>query len=494
MNYPILSRLLGLILGAIAGAQLFCAVVAGWYWWSGDSREVAAVRGLGGGAALAGLLALGCAWYGRSAQPRLLRKEAFAIIGLGWVAACVLGAVPFWLTLPHVSFADGIFESTSGITTTGASVFGDLSVFPRSLLAWRAMTHWVGGLGIVVFFVAILSSLGAGSKILFSHEASTGSGELDVSRVQLGVQRLLLLYLILSAACLIAYRAAGLGWYDAFCHMGATVSTGGFSNQSAGLGAFGSPAVEWVAIVFMVLGGTSFPFLLRLVRRERGLLRRNSEVVAYLAILAAASLMVIWTLWLGPDYPGDTAHLIRDSIFHVVSVMTTTGFATADFNVWTPGGQVVLVIVMMVGGCSGSTSGGLKVGRLVVAIKYYARQVELSIRPHLLRPLTLNGRILGEDAALQASVYLMMMALTTVVGVLMVAMAEPTLSFTGTITAVVASLFNIGPGLAEVGPTSNFGHLHSSTKMFLSVLMIMGRVELLAILVLLAPSLWRRFS
>lgn len=494
MNLALLGRLLSVILAAVAGAQVFCALVGIWFWWEGDAREVRAVAGLGGAAALAAMLALAGAWIGREAEPRLLRKEAFALIGISWIAASVLGAIPFWVALPWASLADGLFESASGFTTTGGSVFGDLSLFPNSLLAWRSMMQWIGGLGVVVFFVAILSSLGAGSKVLFSNEASTGASELDVSRVQSGVRRILLLYLLLSAGCLIGYRVAGLGWFDAWCHMATTVCTGGFSNQSAGIGAFESAAVEWVAIVFMILGGTSFPFVFRLVRRERGILGRSDEVLAYWAILAVATLLVLWTLWLGPVYEGGWSRMIRDSAFQVVSIMTTTGYSTADYNLWLPEGQVILILLMLVGGCSGSTSGGLKVGRVLVGFKVFARQIELAIRPNLVRPIKLNGRVLPEDAAVQSSIFLMMMGIVMAVGVILVAMAEATLSFTGTVSAVFACLFNIGPGLAEVGPAANFGHLHSASKVFLSLLMIMGRVELLAILVLLAPSLWRKFS
>lgn len=430
---------------------------------------------------------------GYRANKKIFRKEALAVVGIGWILASLVGALPYYFILEEATFADSVFESASGITTTGSSVFTHYEAMPRSLLFWRCMSQWIGGLGVVVFFVGLLSSLGAGAKILYSNEASAHSTDLESGRIQKGVIQIMLFYLFLSLACTVSFLICGMGWFDAICHMFTTVSTGGFSTYTGSIASFQSPAVEWVTIVFMALGATSFIYCLRIITHKSINSCRNTEVAVYYAAIVVCSLLLALLLW-GQMNLYDFPEALRTSTFTVVSIITTTGFTTADYQEWLPFAHTILLGLMVTGGCSGSTSGGTKLIRVVIAIKVSLTQVEKAYRSHVVRPLMINGRVLDADDQNTVMRFLVLLMVCIFAALPIVSLSEVGLSLEGAISAVFATLFNIGPGFAEVGPSENFGFLNSFTKLFLSLLMVMGRLELLAILVLFSPSLWKRFS
>lgn len=491
MNYKLIFRLLSFIMGALAIGFLLCLAVA--FIYREDVTEPGAILAFSISAAVATIGGLIFYAMGRGGDTRFFRKEALCVIGVGWVLSCLIGAVPFAFLLPDYSIADAIFESTSGITTTGASVLSDLETLPRSLIFWRSLTQWVGGLGVVVFFVAILSFLGAGGKILFTHESSGRSADIEQGRVRKGVLQLFGLYLVLSAACLLAFAACGMSWYDAVCHMFTTVATGGFSTRSASIAAFDSPLIEWVTIVFMVAGATNFFFFLLIIRGNWAQAKRMTEVFAYFGILLVSTVAVFFFL----EADGVTSglhHSLRAATFQVTSIMTSTGFGTEDFDKWPLFTKMALLALMVVGGCSASTAGGMKVIRLVVALRVAVQGVEKSFRTHVVRPVLVNGKPLDEQTQNSIVVYIMLLGLILLVSFPVVGFFETGHSLEGAVSAVISSFFNIGPAFAEVGPMENFSSFSSPTKLYLSLLMIMGRLELFAILVLLAPSLWKKFS
>lgn len=491
MNYPIIAKLLSVIMSTVALAFLVSFLVGELFY--GELDKMAREEWLISiGFAL--VLAILLAFLGRNAQPKMFRKEALATIGLGWILASVVGAIPYYLIMPDSSFADGIFESASGLTTTGASVFGDLNVFPRGLLFWRCLSQWIGGLGVVVFFVAILSFLGAGAKILYSNESSAASTDIESGRIQQGVIHIAYLYLGLSAACALTYKVLGMGWYDAICHMFATLSTGGFGVYNSSMGAFPSPWIQWAAVVFMALGGTSFFFLLRAAQGRLRSLTENTEVIAYYVIILISTFLLTAMLMTELGQADSFEPSLRAAAFQTVSIMTTTGFSTVDFQQWLPVGHIILLLLMVIGGCSGSTGGGAKVVRIVVAFKVCRLQIEKAYRTRVVRPLHMNGKVLDKDDQDSIITWLLMLFLVLSAGIMIVAMLEHRLGFTAQVTSVFACLFNIGPGLAEVGPTQNYAFLREPTKLVLSLLMILGRLELYAVLVLFSPALWRRFS
>lgn len=489
MNYGIIFRLLGAILLALALAFVVCFGVG--FAPSDHAGEVEARRQMLVCAILAVVLALVFFFLGRRASTRMFRKEALAVIGLGWLMASVVGALPYLLIDDRMNFAESFFEAASGLTTTGASTYATVEDLPRTLLFWRALSQWIGGMGVIVFFVAILGALGAGAKILYSNEASGSTADFEEPRVQSAVINLWLVYLALSALCAAAFILAGMSPYEALCQMFATVSTGGFSTRNTSFVAFASPTLEWIAIVFMVLGGTSFVLLARIAYGRFDALRKNTELYAYLLLLGGCTLAITPFLAEGGSW-GAWSEAFRTSLFQVTAVTTTTGFASVDFNLWPAFPKLVLLMLMVVGGCSGSTAGGVKIARIVVAGRVVLRSIEAEYRPRIVRHIRMNGRIMDEAAVQEVLIFLVATGIICLLAVPLVAVAEPTLALQAALSAVFASLFNIGPGFGEIGPMSSYAPLHDYTKVVLGLVMIMGRLELYAILALFAPALWRR--
>lgn len=491
MNYPLVSKLLGVVMLILAIAFGVCLVVA----LSLDLPEhieitrnafVAAT----GSSIFAAVLFF---WVGRQHTKKFFRKEALCTIGLAWLLASLVGAIPYLIVVPEVGFAGAIFESASGLTTTGASVLSDLEKLPSSLLFWRSLSQWIGGMGVVVFFVAVLGFIGVGAKMLYANEASGTVSEFEESRIQSTVARLVWVYLGLSIACALSFWAAGMNVFEAINHSFATLSTGGFSTRSASLADFASPTIEWIAILFMTLGGVSFVLIIRLSIGRFHFVRRNTEFLAYLIIIVFATLLIASTLILD----GTTTtihHSLRAAAFQVVSIMTTTGFATEDYVLWSALPKMTLLMLMIVGGCSGSTAGGIKVYRVVIAIRSSLLSVERSFRTRIVRQIRINGNTISPQAVSDINAYLILTAVVVIASIVVISIFEPSLKVDTNLSAVFACFFNIGPGLAEVGPTQNFAFFHPHTKYCLSLLMIMGRLELYAILALFSPSLWKRFS
>ncbi|MEM9227112.1 MAG: TrkH family potassium uptake protein [Verrucomicrobiota bacterium] len=491
MNYRLISKLISVIVATLAMAFLACLGLGQVF--DDSVRE----DGILDEWLISSAIALGLAMVfyllGRNSGNKLLRKEALTVIGLGWLLASMVGAIPYYLILRDSTLADCIFESTSGLTTTGATVFTGLDNMPTSLLFWRCLSQWIGGLGVVVFFVALLSSLGAGAKILFSHESSGHSTDIQSGRIQSGVTQIMFLYLGLSVACMLVFHWCGMSWFDAICHMFTTVSTGGFSTHDASAGHFGSATLEWAMIVFMALGGMSFFVMLRVLRGDFKALFRNTEVMYYYLIMIVVS--VLLTIMLLGEVGVESLNLaIREATFQAVSILTTTGYTTVDYQIWPPVGHTLLLLLMVIGGCSGSTAGGTKVVRFAVIMKVCRQQIERAYRTRVVRPLYMNGRVLDKQDQEGVINYVLLLGIVSICSMLILAMIEHQLSYEGGFSAMLSCLYNIGPGFNEIGPTQTYGHFSAAAKVFLSLLMIMGRLELYAILVLLSPSLWRRFT
>ncbi|MDQ8188253.1 TrkH family potassium uptake protein [Pelagicoccus sp. SDUM812002] len=491
MNFPLVSKLLGVVMMILAIAFTICLGTA---YLLDTPKELehtqkAFISSLGISLFAAALFF----WVGRQHTKKFFRKEALCTIGLAWLLASLIGSIPYGMVLPESTLADAIFESASGLTTTGASVYDNLEGFAPSLMFWRCLSQWIGGMGVVVFFVAVLGFIGVGAKMLYANEASGSVTEFEESRIQSTVAKLVWVYLGLSTACCLSYWGADMSWFDAICHTFTTVSTAGFSTRSASFAAFSSPAVEWISIIFMALAGLNFILILRLCTGRFRVVLRNTEFAAYLTILVIASILV--SVFLRFDGTGwSTEHAIRAGTFQVVSIMTTTGFATEDFTKWTSLPQMMLLFLMLVGGCTGSTAGGIKISRLVIALRQSIVSVERSFRTRVVRQIRVNGNTLSPQAVSEVNSYLVLIASVICGSILLVSIFETSHKVDTNLSIVFACLFNVGPGIAEVGPTENFGFLHYHTKLFLSLLMIMGRLELYAVIALFAPSLWKRFS
>lgn len=490
MNLKILSKLVGFLLLFLAASQALCLGFSIWHRETTagiDPIEAFSFSILF--SVVSGLMLIG---LGRGAGNELLRRESVSVVGLGWIFCTIYGALPYFLCEPRMGAADSLFESVSGFTATGATVIANIEAMPRSLLLWRALTQWLGGMGILVLFVALLSSFGAGSKALFRHESSTFETEGLSPRIQWISIQLWGIYVGLSVVCFIGLRLLGMGDFDALCHTFTTVATGGFSTYNASIGEFNSLAIELWIIVFMVLGAINFMLYAWLLRRQwdRWKYDEASKVLLLTLVIFAVLIGANLTL-VGSDQ--STGANFRQAFFQVIAIMTTTGFSTADFDQWPAFSVILLVVLMVVGGCAGSTSGGLKVGRLILFFKIVHFQLRTGFRPNQVMKLRLNGNAVSDRFRIDTLFLIAVAGVSVLIGCVVVCLLQPQEDLRTCVSAVLATLFNIGPALGDVGPTRHYGDLNAVTKVFLSFLMVLGRLEFYALLVLFMPSLWRRY-
>tara|TARA_B100001248_G_scaffold262700_2_gene261152 strand:+ start:42994 stop:44466 length:1473 start_codon:yes stop_codon:yes gene_type:complete len=489
MNAPIIFKLLSVILATIGGTFCICLGIEGLYH---NELFHPALKGWVLTVIITFTLTVLFRYLGRNASHKIFRRESLCVIGVGWILVCVIGSLPYMLILPDFSFTDALFESTSGLTTTGATIFIDLSILPPSLMFWRCISQWLGGLGIVVFFVAILSYIGAGAKTLYSNEASAQAGDIDSGRIQEGVLKILALYLGLSFACLMAFHWCGLSWFNAICHMFTTVATGGFSTLNDSLGGFENPALEWTAMLFMILGGTSFLVMIQVLKGNFSYALKNSELFTYLFLIFAFGGCISILLTIEHVGYTDAHSLVRDSFFQTISILTTTGYTTTDYNLWPRVIHILIILMMVMGGCSGSTSGGVKIVRFVIAAKICLLNIEKSFRARLIRPITLNKENVDSNTLESVLTFMLTVGLLLFICVPLLGLFEHESSFKSIVSMAIATLFNIGPGFGSIGPSHTYTFLTPATKLVLSIFMIMGRLEFYAILVLFIPSFWRR--
>jgi len=488
MNYRILARVLGLLLLLIAVAMLACEVYGFINREPGeDFTEHALFKSFlitfGAGLALTVL--------GHKSGKEILRKEGIAIVGLGWLTCALFGSLPYMLTTPSMDFPSAFFESMSGFTTVGASVIADLEHYPKPIMLWRGLTQWLGGMGILVLFVALLSYLGVGSKSLIRHESSAQLGYGLHARIRQTALLLWQIYLGLSAISAIGLYLLGMSAFDAVLHTFSGISTGGFSQHNSSIAYFDSPAIDAWLCVIMALGGTNFLLMAMLLRRQFHRVKLDEEFRLYILILVTATAMI--TIDLLSEDGMSWQRSLQLASFQVVSIMTTTGFVTADYDTWPTMSKTLLVAIMFIGGCAGSTSGGIKVTRILVLFKSAGQQMINSFRPNQIVPVKVSGVVLSEEQKNAALFFIALMGGITVLGTMVVNILEPELDLLSGTVAVVATLYNIGPGLGEVGPAKTYADLLGGTKIFLSLLMALGRLEIFAVLVLFLPSLWRKY-
>ncbi len=416
----------------------------------------------------------------------ITRRESFAIVTLGWVLASAFGALPFLFAGTFSSFIDAYFETMSGFTTTGASVLADIEAEPHGILFWRSFTHWLGGMGIIVLFVAILPVLGVGAAQMFEYETPGPISERLTPRIRDQAKALWLIYTAISAAQVALLLATGLSLFDSLTHMFASMGTGGFSTRNVSVGAFQNHPAEYVIAAFMAAAGTNFGLYYLLWLRQTRRVLRDPELRLYYAIIGTATALVTIDLILNRGQA--LADGFRLAIFQVISIQTTTGFATADFNLWPPLSQAVLVGLMLVGASAGSTGGAIKVVRLWLLVKFAHREIFVMFHPRAVVPLKLAGkpvsdRVIAETVGFSI-LYVLLLAFSTLF------LAAHGLDLVTSFTAVAATLGNVGPGLGLVGPMTNYGPLPDAVKIVLTFCMLAGRLEIWTLFVLLRPAFW----
>lgn len=418
-------------------------------------------------------------------------RDVLLSVTLAWMFAALLGGVPYLISGTFINPINSTFEAMSGFTTTGATLLEDIESPTPSIQFWRCMTQWLGGIGIVVLFVAVAPVLGFGAARLLSAEVS-GLGQPRLTpRIVDTAKALLVIYLILSAAEVVALLLAGMSLYDAVLHSFTTIATGGFNPKNASVGFYDSVAIEVVIIVFMMLSAVSFAvyYLLYIRRSWRVLLDR--ELLTYLGILVASILFVWGILVYESHYEGAWGQALRDAAFDVTSVITTTGYITADYDEWPTGAKFTLLLLMFAGGCAGSTAGGIKVVRILIVFRTILGDLLRATHPQAVTPLRLGDRLIPERTRVAVLGLFSAWILTFVVGTFIVAI-QPDLTLTSAASAVAATLNVVGPGLGQVGAAENYRAVNNLGRIVLTFCMLLGRLEILTLLAILSPSFWRR--
>jgi trk/ktr system potassium uptake protein len=524
MNYPLVLRLLGIVSWLIGLTMMFSLP---WAWPQFGGQPAFEQRGfwaLVASGAMCGIVGWGLRRAGKQSGEMLFRKEAMAVVGLSWILATILGGLPYFIGGVgrgrdvdgpiRMNLADCLFESQSGFSTTGATVLSDIedeSLVPRCILFWRSSTHFLGGLGIIVLFVALLGQ-GSAGKALMRAEMPGPSKESSLERMQHTAWLFASIYCGLNLLLTILLRLEGMNWFEAICHAFGTMATGGFSTLNGSLGGFEAPHIEYTVICFMILAGTNFTLLYFVLIKSPGMLLRDFEWRTYIGIIiGATALVMIFGLWGASDFDPkeqlsggplwETA--FRDGLFQVVSLLTTTGFGTADFDRWNNFSRALLIMLMFIGGCAGSTGGGMKVIRIILLVKILRRDVEQSFHPSVVRHLRLGKEpIIDADLPRNILVYVGLVGTILALSWVLLVAIEPDSTWiragqpvenklVDSASAVAATMHNIGPGLGIVGATENYTEFSQPAKLLMTFLMMLGRIELYAILVLLIPQFWR---
>ncbi len=425
-------------------------------------------------------------------------RRAFIVVTVGWFMAGFFGSLPYYFSTlmgtpgvaPHFpTYADCFFESVSGFSTTGSTVLSDIEAVPRGLLFWRSLTHWLGGMGIVVLSIAILPLLGGGGMNLFKAEAPGGIlPDKLAPRIAQTARSMWWVYIIMTVAETFLLMVGDMSLYDALCHTFGTVATGGFSTKNTSVAYFDSAYIDYVISFFMFLAGVNFFLHYQALKGKPLAYLKDSEFKFYTKVICVAILIVFIDTF--DSYGQDYLRSFRDSVFTVISIVTTTGYGTADFEHWPYLSRFLLITLMVMGGSAGSTAGGSKCLRVQIFFKAGYRELKRILHPYAVIPVRVGTRVIPDSAV--ASVLGFLTCVTALFLVASGALAALGIGLTTSYTAVVACIFNIGPGLGDVGPTDNFGHMPSAAKYILSVCMIMGRLEVYTVLVLLIPDFYRR--
>lgn len=434
-------------------------------------------------------ISAGVLWLTWSYRGDINPRSGFLLVSLGWILVSAVGAVPFVLGGAIHSYTDAFFETMSGFTTTGASILTEIESMPRPFLFWRSLTHWLGGMGIVVLAVALFPLLGIGGLQLMKAEAPGPDVDRLTSRITGTAKILWMIYVGMTVLETLLLMFGGMSVFDALTHTFGTLATGGFSSKNASVGHYDSPYLQNVITVFMVLAGTNFIMHYRLLTGRFRLLWKNSELKAYLGIFLVTMLVMGFNLFREGVYP-DLATSLRYSGFQTASILTTTGYATADFALWPGLSQALLFAMMFIGGSAGSTGGGVKVVRIVSLLKQGFTEMKYLLHPRSVFTVKLNGSRLRKSVVYTITgfiiLYMFFLILTTVV------VATDGKSLLTSFSTALATLGNIGPGFDGIGPTENYSSFSPGIKWFLSFIMMLGRLEIYTVLVLFSPQFWKR--
>jgi trk system potassium uptake protein TrkH len=441
-------------------------------------------------------------FFNKPDNKKIQKKEGYLIVTLGWLILSITGMLPYLLSGSIPSTTNAFFETISGYSTTGSSILTDIESMPKGILFWRSATHWIGGMGIIVLTIAILPLLGIGGMQLFMAEAPGPSTDKLHPRITDTAKRLWQIYVLLTVVQFLLLKVAGMNWFDALNHAMATVSTGGFSTKNASVAHWnGAPMIQYIIIFFMFIAGTNFVLTYFALKGKIRKVIQSEEFKYYLfgtlIISAVVAIMIILyqdpllhTTIKHPMVYGRVESAVRHSLFSVISVITTTGFVTADFTMWSFFVTAIFFSLFFLGGSAGSTSGGVKIVRHIVMLKSSFLEFKKSLHPNAIIPVRYDGKAVKQTIIFNILSFFVLYMLIFVIGT--VTLAFLGLDFYSALGACASSLGNIGPALGSVSPVNNFNHLSTGAKWFCSFLMLIGRLELFTVLILFTPFFWRK--
>lgn len=512
MNFKAVGKILGLLLLLLTCGMVFPLGIAIYDFTQGATPQAATpVQGILTGIIVGLVSSIALMFFNRDARTNVGKSEAILLVFLAWLLGSVLAAFPFFfwaqyalaysgLETPFTSMINCTFESVSGLTTTGASILTDIRAIPDSLLFWRAILQWYGGLGIVVLFVAVLPMIAGGNKKLFSAEATGISKDGSTPKIQETARYLWLIYLgfTISQVAIMLITEPGLSLFSAITFAFSTTATAGFSIYNESVGSL-TPATQWVIITFMLISGVNYGLYYQLFRGRWRDLVRDVELKWYLIIIFVSTATITLVIH-GVNYndmsgqivTGSWVQNLRDAALQVVSINTTTGFSSADSNQWPVICQMIMVCLMFIGGCGGSTGGGIKVIRIVSSFKLFFSQMEKVYRPQVIRPIKVGRQALQNHTKIAILLHILAIILLSFMGAGLLFIFEPQIDGATAFTASIATVNNIGPGFSLVGATQNYSFFSDSSKLLLTFWMLIGRLEVFTVLVIFSPRFWKQ--
>ncbi len=484
-NFKLVSRVMGSLL-LVEGALLLLVCLIPFMYGETDAYYffISSVISF----SLAGI----SLFYGRNHSSAIGKREGSVIVTFTWILFTLVGLLPFWLSSSIPSYTDAFFETISGFTTTGASILNNIEELSHGMLFWRSLTHWVGGLGIIVISLAILPVFGASGTQLFAAETTGPTKDKIHPKIHETAKRLFFIYIILTFSETVLLLFGGMNLFDAVNHSFATIATGGFSTKQASIAYWDSPYIQYIIVLFMIMSGVNFSLYYFGFKNKFEKIKENEELRYYLLILFGFSVIVTLSII---DFRADITFKAieqawRDALFSVTSLMTTTGFCTADYMYWKPLTWVILLVVMLTGASAGSTSGGIKMIRVVISLKAIYYEFKRLIHPKAIIPVRYNGHMVSDDILTRVLAFTLFYLIVAVFGVLVLAISG--MGFLESIGGAVTCLGGVGPGLGLVGPTGNFHDIPTFSKWFLSLLMLAGRLELYTVFLIFSPAFWKR--
>jgi trk system potassium uptake protein TrkH len=484
-NWQQVIKILGVLLMTEALFMLIAAFVA--YIYKGDDFvaiiESAIITFTAG---IAGVL------IGGNSTKHFGTREGYLVVGLVWIVFSLFGMLPFRISHYIPSVTDAFFETMSGFTTTGATILTDIEALPYGLLFWRSMIQWLGGMGIVVLSLAILPMFGAGMQ-LFAAEVPGITYDKLQPKITDTARRLWELYLLLTIICAVLLYFGGMNAFDAICHSFTTLASGGYSTKNASIAYWSSPLIHYIIIIFMIIAGTNFSLLYgAMIRKQGKRLIQDEEFRSYIYSILGVSLVVAVGLIFSRNFEGikSVEVAFRDALFQIVATMTTTGFSTSDYMSWHPILWLIILLIIPMGATAGSTSGGIKIIRLHIITKNIFYEFKRVMHPKAIRPVRVNRRIVSENTLSNTYVFISIFLIITIVSTIVMMLCG--LSTNEALGCSLSSIANVGPGIGNFGPSETFASLPIFAKWYLSVLMLIGRLELFTILILFLPSFWKR--